>query len=80
MLESWELPMQYRVEVFHWDGHERGAQHFETALNEWADEGWELDSLVPTRADTSIRSLVAASASADTTELAVVLRKRSRRS
>ena len=67
--------MRYRVEVVHWDGEKQGARHFQDALNRWAEEGWELDSLVPTRAATSIRSLVAASAAADTTELAVVLRR-----
>ena len=66
---------EYRVVVVHWDGQERGAAHLEDALNEWSAEGWELDFIVPTSANTSIRALVSASASADTTELAVVLRR-----
>jgi hypothetical protein len=48
----------------------------EQRLNEWAEEGWELDFIVPTQADTSVRALVGA-ASAGTSEIAVVLRRRS---
>lgn len=62
----------YRVESVHWDGGERGAEHFTELLNGWAAEGWLVKSVVPTRADTSLRALSAA-ASADTTEFAVVL-------
>jgi hypothetical protein len=62
----------YRVESVHWDGGERGARRFTELLNGWAAEGWQLKSVVPTRADTSLRALSAA-ASADTTEFAVVL-------
>lgn len=64
---------EYRVEAVHWDGREQGARHLQDLLNEWAADGWTLVEMVPTRADTSLRSVVAASASADTTELAVVL-------
>jgi hypothetical protein len=66
---------QYRVEAVRWDGHTTGAEHLERALNDWAAEGWEVLSVIPTQAGTSIRSLVAASASADTTEFAIVLRR-----
>ena len=65
----------YRVEVVPWDGHEQGASHLEDALNGWAEEGWEVVSILPTTAGTSIRSLVSAQASADTTEFAVVMRR-----
>jgi hypothetical protein len=64
----------YRVESVHWDGGERGAAHFTELLNGWAAEGWLVTSIVPTRADTSLRALSAA-ASADTTEFAVVLHR-----
>ena len=67
-------PVRYRVEVVPWDGHEDGARRLEDALNDWATEGWEVLAILPTTAGTSIRSLVSASASADTTEFAVVLR------
>lgn len=70
---------RYRVEVVHWDGDEYGPVDLAEALNEWSGQGWELAFIVPTRAATSVRSIVAASASADTTELAVVLRRRSSR-
>jgi Domain of unknown function (DUF4177) len=66
--------MRYRVEVVPWDGHEKGADHLQRVLNEWAEEGWEVVSILPTTAGTSIRSFVSASASADTTEFAIVLR------
>jgi hypothetical protein len=65
--------MEYRVEAVAWDGHERGAAHLERQLNEFAAEGWEVVTILPTTAGTSIRSLVSAQASADTTEFAVVL-------
>ncbi len=65
----------YRVEAVPWDGHELGARHLEEQLNEWAADGWEVVSILPTTAGTSIRSLVSAAASADTTEFAVVLRR-----
>lgn len=65
--------MEYRVEAVHWDGRERGAAHLQELLNTWAGEGWTLVEMVPTRADTSLRSVMGGSASADTTELAVVL-------
>lgn len=66
--------MRYRVEVVPWDGHQAGADHLEARLNEWADEGWEVVAVLPTTAGTSVRSIVSASASADTTEFAVVMR------
>lgn len=64
----------YRVESVHWDGGESGAEHLTELLNGWAAEGWTVKSIVPTRADTSLRALSAA-ASADTTEFAVVLER-----
>ena len=67
--------MEYRVEAVPWDGHSRGAAHLEAHLNEYATEGWEVVSILPTTAGTSIRSLMGAQASADTTEFAVVLRR-----
>lgn len=63
------------MEAVAWDGHDEGARHLENALNGFAAEGWEVVTILPTTAGTSIRSLVAASASADTTEFAVVLRR-----
>ena len=69
----------YRVEVLHWDGEDVGAAHLEQALNDWAKAGWELVFIVPTRAATSVQSLMSARASADTTELAVVLRRAGQR-
>ena len=66
---------EYRVEAVPWDGHELGARHLEQTLNEFAGEGWEVVSILPTTAGTSVRSLISASASADTTEFAVVLRR-----
>ena len=65
--------VEYRVEAVHWDGNERGPGHLQELLNDWAAEGWTLVEMVPTRADTSLRSVMGGSASADTTELAVVL-------
>ena len=62
----------YRVESAHWDGGELGAEHLTELLNGWAAEGWQVKSIVPSRADTSLRALSAA-ASADTNEFAVVL-------
>ena len=67
---------EYRVEVVAWDGHEQGARHLEAELNRWAADGWEVVSILPTTAGTSIRSFVSAAASADTTEFAVVMRRR----
>lgn len=67
--------MDYRVEAVPWDGHEAGARHLQERLNEWASEDWEVLTILPTTAGTSIRSLASASASADTTEFAVVLRR-----
>ena len=64
----------YRVESVHWDGGQAGAEHLTQLLNTWAGEGWLVTSIVPTRADTSLRALSAA-ASADTTELAIVLHR-----
>ncbi len=64
----------YRVEAVHWDGGDEGAARVQSLLNEWAAEGWRVRSIVPTRANTSVRALAAA-ASADTTELAVVLER-----
>jgi hypothetical protein len=65
---------EYRVEAVPWDGHDRGARHLERVLNELAGDGWEVVAILPTVAGTSVRALVA-SASADTTEFAVVLRR-----
>ncbi len=65
---------RYRVEAVHWDGGPAGAERLGELLNGWADEGWRVRSIVPTRADTSVRAL-SASASADTTELAIVLER-----
>jgi hypothetical protein len=65
---------RYRVETVHWTSSKDGARRLEQLLNEWADEGWELDFIVPTQADTSVRALVGA-ASAGTSEIAVVLRR-----
>jgi hypothetical protein len=64
----------YRVESVHWDGGDEGARRLTDLLNAWAAEGWTVKSVVPTRADTSLRALSAA-ASADTTEFAVVLER-----
>lgn len=69
---------EYRVEAVPWDGHALGAQHLEQRLNEYAAEGWEVVSILPTTAGTSIRGIVSAGASADTTEFAVVLCRRHR--
>jgi hypothetical protein len=66
--------MRYRVETVHWSSSEEGARHLEERLNEWAGEGWELEFIVPTQADTSVRALVGA-ASAGTSEIAVILRR-----
>ena len=64
----------YRVESVHWDGGAVGADRLTELLNGWAAEGWRVTSIVHTRADTSVRAL-AGSASADTTEFAVVLER-----
>ncbi len=61
------------MEAVHWDGRDRGAAHLQELLNDWAADGWTLVEMVPTRAATSLRSVVGGSASADTTELALVL-------
>ena len=61
------------MEAVHWDGRDRGAAHLQELLNDWAADGWTLVEMVPTRADTSLRSVMGGSASADTTELALVL-------
>jgi hypothetical protein len=68
--------MHYRVETVRWASSKDGAGLLERRLNEWAEEGWELDFIVPTQADTSVRALVGA-ASAGTSEIAVVLRRAS---
>lgn len=65
----------FRVEVLHWDGVKQGADHLAAELNRFAAEGWEVVSVTPVRAGASARALIGANASADTTELAVVLRK-----
>ena len=66
---------EYRVEVVSWDGRKQGAEHLEKTLNEFAADGWTVVSVIPTRAGASAKSIMVASASADTTELAVVLRR-----
>jgi hypothetical protein len=66
--------IEYRVEAVHWDGGETGARALSELLNGWAAEGWRVRSIVPSRANTSVRALAAA-ASADTVELAVVLER-----
>lgn len=58
-----------------WDGHDEGAAHLEQLLNGWAAEGWELLSVIPTTAGTSVRSFVSANAAANTTEIALILRR-----
>lgn len=65
----------YRVEVVHWDGVGKGAAHLADALNRFAGDGWEVVAVAPVRAGASARALIGANASADTTELAVVLRR-----
>jgi len=67
--------VEYRVEAVGWDGHDLGASHLEDRLNDFASEGWEVVVILPTTAATSIRSLRAAVASADTSEFAVVLKR-----
>ena len=67
--------MEYRVKAVPWDGHATGAQHLEGLLNGWAAEGWEVLSILPTVAGTTIRSLVGGSAAANTTEFAIVLQR-----
>ena len=66
----------YRVEVVHWDGVNKGAAHLAETLNRFAADGWDVVSMAPVRAGASARALIGASASADTTELAVALRRR----
>lgn len=65
----------YRVEIVPWDGDKHGTEHLEEALNGFADDGWDVVSVVPVRAGASARALIGISGTADTTELAVVLRK-----
>ncbi len=67
--------VEYRVVTMHWDGHDKGADHLERTLNEFAADGWEVVSVLPTVAGASVRSLIATSASAGTTEIAVVLKR-----
>ena len=74
-LRGVHAPFEYRVEAVAWDGHGAGAEHLEALLHEWAAEGWEVMAVVPTVAGTSIRSIVAASAAANTTEFAIVARR-----
>ncbi|MEZ5380629.1 MAG: hypothetical protein R2754_02400 [Microthrixaceae bacterium] len=66
---------EYRVAAVPWDGHDEGAAHLEQLLNGWAAEGWELLSVIPTTAGTSVRSFVSANAAANTTEIALILRR-----
>lgn len=63
------------MEIVPWDGHKNGTDHLEAKLNDFAEEGWKVVSVVPVRAGASAKSLIAASGTADTTELAVVLRQ-----
>jgi hypothetical protein len=65
----------YRVERVPWDGQRHGAEHLADALNEFARQGWSVVSVIPTRAGASAKSLVLSSGTADTTEVAVVLRR-----
>lgn len=69
---------RYRVVAAHWGGSHDGPQALEDQLNGLAEEGWELLFMIPTVADTSIRALVGA-ASADTTEVALVLQRAAKR-
>lgn len=64
----------YRVESVHLDAGAEGAERLTDLLNGWAADGWRVCAMVPTRANTSVRALAAA-ASADTTELAVVMER-----
>ncbi len=66
---------RYDVRVVHWDGHRHGADHLRDELNRFAAEGWSVVAVVPTVAGASARALLGASASAETSELAVVLRR-----
>ena len=67
--------VEYRVKAVPWDGHDAGAAHLEALLNGWAAEGWEVMSVIPTTAGTSVRSLVSANAAAHTTEMARIRRR-----
>lgn len=69
------MGVEYRVEAVPWGGHQAGARELEARLNEFAADGWEIVTVLPTTAGTSIRSLMTASASADTTEFAVVMHR-----
>lgn len=66
---------EYRVERVPWDGQRHGAEHLADALNGFARQGWSVVSVIPTRAGASAKSLVLSSGTADTTEVAVVLRR-----
>ena len=66
---------EYRVETLPWDGHQHGSEHLQEALAAYDADGWDVISVVPVRAGASARSLLGGSGSADTTELAVVLRR-----
>lgn len=66
---------EYRVERVPWDGQRHGAEHLTDALNGFAADGWSVVSVIPTKAGASAKSLVLSSGTADTTELAVVLRR-----
>lgn len=65
----------YHVEVLDWDGHKHGPSHLEDKLNEYAAQGWEVVSILPTRSGTTAKSFVVSTASGETAELAVVLRR-----
>lgn len=66
---------EYRVETVPWDGHQHGNEHLQEALAAFDADGWDVVSVVPVRAGASARSILGGSGSADTTELAVVLRR-----
>lgn len=75
MVASARQTVEYRVEVTPWSGDGTAASALEDRLNEMAADGWRIVAVLPTTAATSIRSLVNARASADTTEFAVVLER-----
>jgi hypothetical protein len=70
-------PDAYEVRMVAWDGHKHGPDHLAAELNRFAADGWTVVSVLPTSAGASARSLIAASASAETSEVAVVLRRSS---
>lgn len=72
---SKQLGEEHRVELVPWDGHKHGAEHLGRTLDELSKGGWSVVTVVPTRAGASAKSILAASGSADTTELAVILRR-----